>query len=427
VRLALISPKSMFHYLDEKLFCEGVAMADIAMQIGTPTYVYSADLIRQHANSYLSADPEAKFAYALKANQNIAILRLLCSTGIGADVTSGGELFLALKAGFDPQKIIYSGVGKRDDEIRMALDASISAIHVESSAELYVVESIAAEMGIIAKVGFRLNPNVSANTHPYISTGLLENKFGIPMAEGVGLIQHAANSPHLHPTGIAFHIGSQITENSSFVEAATIIADFAVEIRSAGIDLTYIDIGGGLGIDYAKAVSSDVTTGADLTQAIRDWVVQTGNPVRAAGFALKSEPGRSIVGEAGCLLTQVTFIKNNGEKQFAIVDSGMNDLIRPTLYNAEHPILTLIQSNSDKADCEVMDIVGPICESGDFLAKNRRLPHLERGDLLAIMNAGAYGFAMSSNYNGRLRAAEVLVDGKSWEIIRPRQQFADLL
>lgn len=413
----------MFHYSQKRLFCEAVDLAKIAAEVGTPTYVYSADLIRKNTRSYLTADPQANFAYALKANQNLEILKLLCTLGMGADVTSGGELFLALEAGFDPQKIIYSGVGKRDDEIRMALDAGISAIHVESTAELVVIESIAAEMGTVANVGFRLNPNVSADTHPYISTGLLEDKFGIPMSEGVSLIQHASSSDHLHPTGIAFHIGSQITEISSFIEAATIITDLAVEIRSAGIGLDYIDIGGGLGIDYAQAVTSAED---GMGQAIQAWVEQVGGPVRSAGFRLKAEPGRSIVGGAGCMLTEVTFTKNNGEKRFAIVDSGMNDLLRPTLYQAEHPILRLSQP-LDEGVSRMVDVVGPICESGDFLAKNRHLPDLKRGDLLAVMNAGAYGFAMSSNYNGRLRPAEILVDGSNWEVIRPRQQLTDLL
>ena len=411
----------MFHYFKDQLFCETVPLANIATEIGTPTYVYSAELIRKHANSYLTADSNAKFAYALKANQNIELLKLLCELGMGADVTSGGELFLALKAGFDPQKIIYSGVGKRDDEIRMALEAGISAIHVESSAELFVIEAIAAEMGICANVGFRLNPNVSADTHPYISTGLLENKFGIPLTEGVELIQYAAGSDSLHPTGIAFHIGSQIRDISSFVEAAHIITDLAIELRSAGIPLGYIDIGGGLGIDYAQGESIE----GIMSQAIKEWVTETSQPVKAAGFALKAEPGRSIVGGAGCLLTEVTFTKNNGEKRFVIVDSGMNDLIRPTLYEANHPILPLLKSSSP--DLQPADVVGPICESGDFMAKNRKLPQLRRGDQLAIMNAGAYGFAMSSNYNGRLKPAEVLIDGENWRVIRPRQQLKDLL
>ena len=411
----------MFHYFNDQLFCESISLEAIAEEIGTPTYVYSADLIRKHATSYLAADPEAKFAYALKANQNIEILRLLCDLGMGADVTSGGELFLALKAGFDPKNIIYSGVGKRDAEIRMALESGISAIHVESSAELFVVEAIAAELGICANVGFRLNPNVSADTHPYISTGLLENKFGIPLAEGVDLIRHAAGSESLNPIGVAFHIGSQITEISSFAEAASIITDLAVELRSSSIPLRYIDIGGGLGIDYAQGVSAE----KNMSNAIAKWVTQTGAAVKAAGFELKAEPGRSIVGGAGCLLTEVTFTKNNGEKHFVIIDGGMNDLIRPTLYEAYHPILPLNQpANQDQ---QLVDVVGPICESGDFMAKNRALPPLTRGDQLAIMNAGAYGFAMSSNYNGRLKPAEVLVEDDSWRIIRPRQQLEDLL
>lgn len=411
----------MFHYFDNNLFCEDVPLADIAAAAGTPVYVYSADLIRQHANSYLTADPEATFAYALKANQNIELLKLLCGLGLGADVTSGGELFLALKAGFDPQKIIYSGVGKRDDEIRMALEAGISAIHIESAAELFVVEAIAAEIGCCAAVGLRLNPNVSADTHPYIATGLLENKFGIPLAEGVELLRHAAGSDSLRPTGVAFHIGSQITEVASFVEAAHIITDLAVELRSAGVPLGYIDIGGGLGIDYTQGETAKDA----LPQAIQKWVKRVGEPVKAAGFAFKAEPGRSIVGGAGCLLTQVTFTKHNDKKRFVIVDSGMNDLIRPTLYTAHHPILPLTQAASPER--QTVDVVGPICESGDFLGKGRDLPPLERGDRLAVMNAGAYGFAMSSNYNGRLKPAEVLVERATWRTIRPRQSLEALL
>ena len=341
---------------------------------------------------------------------------------MGADVTSGGELFLALKAGFQPHQIIYSGVGKRNDELSMALDAKISAIHVESAAELQVIETLAADLNTVARVGFRLNPNVDADTHPYISTGLLENKFGIPLHEGVELIHYASRSPHLQPTGVAFHIGSQISEISPFVEAATIVTDVAVELRSAGIPLDYIDIGGGLAIDYHQTVATDQ---AENSRQIEEWVQRVGEPIRSNDFKLKGEPGRSIVGGAGCLLTQVTFTKRNGEKRFVIVDGGMNDLIRPTLYHAYHPILPINQG-SDSPTAKV-DVVGPICESGDFLAKDRQMPTVERGDLLAVMNAGAYGFAMSSNYNGRLRGAELLVDGDRWRVVRPRQSYDDLL
>ncbi len=414
----------MFHFVDDQLHCENVPLSKIQEEVGTPTYVYSADLIRQNVAAYKAADPDAIFAYALKANQNIEILKLIRSCGFGADVTSGGELYLALEAGFDPQKIIFSGVGKRDDEILMAFDAGISSIHVESTAEMGVIEKLAAERGIRAKVGVRLNPNVDAETHPYISTGLLENKFGVPIDAGMELIRYAHASSHLTPTGVAMHIGSQIRDISSFIEAANLVADVALELKSAGIELEYVDLGGGLGIDYQQAESDRVAP----TAAINAWVSQVGAPVRRAGLAVKAEPGRSIVGAAGALLSQITFTKNNGAKTFYIADAGMNDLIRPPLYSAHHPIVSVSLTGSDPADQELaVDVVGPICESSDFLGKNVQLPKLQRGALIAVMNAGAYSFAMSSNYNGRLRAAEVLVDGDSWRIIRPRQQYADLL
>ncbi len=414
----------MFKYVGNQLQCEGIPLSAIQKEVGTPTYVYSAGLIRQMMSAYQVADPNAVFAYALKANQNIEILKLIREAGFGADVTSGGELFLALEAGFDPEKIIFSGVGKRDDEILMAFNAGISAIHVESPAEMYVIEKLAAERGLRAKVGMRLNPNVDAETHPYISTGLLENKFGVPIDAGIKLIKYAAESPHLTPTGVAMHIGSQIREISSFVEAANLVTDVAVELKSAGIELNYIDLGGGLGINYQRGESNS----AEQIEAIQNWVTQVGEPARDAGFVVKAEPGRSVVGAAGALLSQITFSKNNGAKNFLIADAGMNDLIRPPLYSAHHPILPLsLARGGQSGPRSTVDVVGPICESSDFLAKNIQLPNMQRGDLIAVMNAGAYSFAMSSNYNGRLRPAEVLVDGDSWRVIRPRQQYADLL
>jgi len=394
-----------------------VSLTAIAAAVGTPVYVYSrADLIGR-ARAFLEAARSAAgdgalVCYAVKANANPALLRLLRETGLGADVTSGGELFLARHAGVEPDRIIYSGVGKRAEEIEEALVAGIRAIHIESEMELAAVAAAAARLGRVAPVGVRVNPNISAATHPYISTGLHSHKFGVPRERAVAILRAAAADPWLRPVGLAAHIGSQITDLDPFAQAARFLVSVADELADEGIRLEYLDCGGGLGIDYQGAAPG-----------LADWVRVIGPVIGAAGYGLVVEPGRSIVGRAGALLTRVVYTKQQGDKRFVIADAGMTDLIRPTLYQAHHPIVPVAPAAGE----EVVDVVGPICETSDFLARDRALPPLAAGDLLAVLHAGAYGFAMSSNYNGHLRPAEVLVEGDAFRVIRRRQTYADLI
>lgn len=411
-------PDSPFVYRDGELACEGVALSAVAATVETPVYVYShADLLAR-AGAVLSAAREATgdnalVCYAVKANGNPVLLRLLCEAGLGADVTSGGELFLALHAGIAPRRIIFSGVGKKATEIAAALQAGIRALHVESEMELAAVASVAERLGLVAPVGVRVNPNISAATHPYISTGLHGHKFGVPRDRAVAMLRQAASHRWLQPVGLATHIGSQITDLDPFVQSVDFLLELADEMGREGIRLEYVDAGGGLGIDYQGAAP-----------AAAEWVQTVGPRIAAAGYELVVEPGRSIVGRAGALLTRVVYTKAQGDKQFVIADAGMTDLIRPTLYQAHHPIAPVAERPGAPV---VVDLVGPICESSDFLARERLLPPLEPGDLLAVLHAGAYGYAMSSNYNGHLRPAEVLVEGDSFRVIRRRQTYDDLL
>lgn len=406
---------SFFTYHEGQLYGEEVALATIAAEVGTPVYVYSQQALYERARAYIQGPGQAH--YAIKANGNIHLLHLLASWGLGADVTSGGELFLAQQAGFAAAHIIFSGVGKTAVEIRQALAANIQAIHAESAEELFLIEQIAAEMGVIARLGLRLNPNINATTHPYISTGMSEHKFGIAISQGLELFHYAQQSPHLRPVGLAAHIGSQIRDLVPFAEAAELLVGIATELETAGIKFEYIDVGGGWGIDYQGVEAADLS--------ITTWIQSVAKPIVAAGYELVMEPGRSIVGPAGVLLTELIRTKQQGEKLFAIVDAGMSDLIRPTLYQAYHRIQPLTTSPSSAT--QPYDVVGPICETGDFLAKGRPLPELQEGELLAVMDVGAYGFAMSSNYNGRLRPAEVLIEKDRFKIIRHRQTVAHLL
>lgn len=411
-----------FSHKNNELCCEDVPLRVIAAEVGTPVYVYSRAMIRRRAQAYLDqvTDGRGLICYATKANSSPAILQELAALGLGADVTSGGELYLALRAGFAPHKIIYSGVGKRDDEIEMALEAGIRALNVESPAELDAVDKIAARFPDGAFIGVRINPNVAADTHPYIATGMHEHKFGVTVKEGFLLMNQAARSPNLMPWGIAAHIGSQIQDVSAFGESAQLLTKWGTRLRAGRIMIDYVDVGGGLGInDTSWSDPADV-------DRIRAWMDAVYPVVRKGSFTFIAEPGRSIVGPAGCLVTQVVFNKERDDKRFMIVDAAMNDLIRPTLYKADHPLLPVNDRSGAAIDPKPVDIVGPICESGDYLAKGLQLPRLERGDWVAIMNAGAYGYAMSSNYNGRLRPAEVLVDGKAWRVIRPRESLEDL-
>jgi diaminopimelate decarboxylase len=406
----------MFHYQQQTLFCENRSLAEIAAEIGTPVYIYSQAELVKRSNAYRSL-PGDLTCFAVKANGNPTLLRLLGTMGLGADVTSGGELFLAQHAGIPADRIIYSGVGKREDEIRLALESDIRALHVESEMELEVIAAVAQELAQQARISVCVNPDIPAETHPYDSTGRLEHKFGVPRDTAVALLRRAAEHPWLKPIGLAAHIGSQIASVAPYGHLAEFLVELADEVAQLGIKLAYIDVGGGLGINYEF---DDMPSIEDLTATIS-------SPVVEAGYGLVMEPGRSIVGPAGVLVTEVFFTKQQGGNNFLIVDSGMNDLIRPAMYKAFHPMLP-IEQPSDLTDESIsVDVVGSICETGDFLARKRMLPIMKAGDYLAIMQAGAYGFAMSSNYNGRLRAAEVLVHGDQFEVIRRRQSYDHLL
>lgn len=408
---------SPFHYHQNTLFCEEVPLTEIASAVQTPVYIYSQAELLRRANAYLTAaPPNSLVCYALKANGNPELLRLLASAGLGADVTSGGELFLARHAGFSPDKTLFSGVGKSRPEIEAALTAGIRALHVESEQELAVIAEVAAQLGRIAPIAVRVNPNVHADTHPHISTGEHIHKFGVTIEQAAAMLHLAATHPWLQPVGLAAHIGSQITDLAPFVESARFLVKAAQELSQAGIPLQYLDVGGGLGIDYAHHDAPNPG----------DWVTAVAQPVLAAGYQLVMEPGRSIVGPAGALLTQILYTKQQGGKTFLISDAGMTDLIRPALYSAHHPIQPVSQPPAD-APHNPVDIVGPVCESGDHLARQRPFPPTQPGDLLAVLQAGAYGFAMSSNYNGRVKAAEVLVNGRTFRVIRQRQSYAHLL
>lgn len=407
------SVADIFSSRDGALWCEETPLAALAAEVDTPCYVYSRAALLERARAFMAASGDALVCYAVKANGNPTIIRELAAVGLGADVTSGGELFLARHAGIDPAWIIYSGVGKRREEIAAALDAGIRALHVESEMELGVVAEEAERAGRVASIGVRVNPNISAETHPYISTGLHGHKFGVPRERAAAILRVAADHPWLRPVGVAAHIGSQIVDLDPFAQSVAFLLDFAEELRAAGIPLDYIDAGGGLGIDYTTAAPE-----------ISAWVRTVAGPIQAAGYRLVLEPGRSIVGPTGALLARVVYTKTQGQKRFVIVDAGMTDLIRPMLYQAHHPIVAVSERAGEP---EAVDVVGPVCETSDTLARDRVLPPLEAGDLIAVLHAGAYGFAMSSNYNGHLRPAEVLVDGPTFSVIRRRQEPTALL
>lgn len=427
-----------FHYHEHTLWCEGVSLAEIATAVGTPVYIYSQSELQQRASAFMTAisasDSEPPLAcYAVKANNNPAILRLLRDAGLGADVTSSGELYLALHAGVAPHKIIFSGVGKRRDEIEMALETGIRALHVESAMELEAIAAVATDRQQVARIGVRVNPDIHAETHPYMTTGEKWHKFGVAPETAVNLLHIAREHPWLQPIGLAAHIGSQITAVPPFVQSAQFLVQMADELAASGIRLEYVDVGGGLGIDYENwplpmGDADDLPLASpSQTPSIVDWVTAVAQPVLAAGYGVVMEPGRAIVGPTGCLLACVTYTKTQGGAQFAIVDAGMSDLIRPTLYNAYHPVAPVTLAAESLPVTLPYTVVGPICETGDWLAKDRNLPALRSGDLLAIMQAGAYGYAMASNYNGRLKPAEVLVNGDQFTIIRKRQDYTHLL
>ncbi|RJR16616.1 MAG: diaminopimelate decarboxylase [Nitrospiraceae bacterium] len=404
-----------FKYKNNELYAEEVPVSKIAEAVGTPVYIYSHNTLLSHFIAYRDAfdgQPHT-ICFALKANSNIAVLKLLANNGCGADVVSGGELHLALKAGIPPHKIVYAGVGKTELEIVQALKAGILMFNIESSDEMLAISEIAARMKKKAPIALRVNPDIDPETHPYISTGLKESKFGIPIEEALEHYRLAKKHPSLRILGIHKHIGSQITTIRPFVDALKKVILLAKTLRSHGIPIDYIDMGGGLGIPYRNEHPPHPS---ELSRAILPLM-------RGGNFNLILEPGRSIAGNAGILVTKALYLKKHPQKEFVIIDGGMNDLIRPSLYNAYHNVLPVKKNNRKKV---ISDLVGPICESGDFLAKNRELNRVNRGDLLAVMSAGAYGFTMSSNYNSRPRIAEVLVKGREFFVIRDRETYKDL-
>lgn len=405
-----------FNYRDRELYCEDVPVKEIARKVKTPFYLYSSATLIRHFNAFdkaFSGHPHL-ICFAVKANSNLAVLNLLGKLGAGADIVSGGELHRALKAGIQSDRIVYSGVGKTEKEIREAAKADILMFNVESMEELDAISRQARRLKCHARVSFRVNPDVDSNTHPYISTGLKKNKFGLPISQALEAYSVASNRDELDVVGIDCHIGSQLIRIEPFVDVMRRIKFLLKELEASGIRLKFIDMGGGLGIRYRDETppEPDVYAKALLSE------------VKDLPHCLIIEPGRSIVGNAGILVTKILYIKETEEKRFYIVDAAMNDLARPSLYEAYHEILPVIETDTH---LHLADIVGPICETGDFLARERPMPDLNRGSLLAVMSAGAYGFTMSSNYNSRPRVSEVMVKEDHFKLIRKRETYASLL
>jgi diaminopimelate decarboxylase len=404
-----------FNYRNDELFAEDVAVQDIVYKYGSPCYIYSRATLERHWNAFDRAFGEQPhlICYAVKANSNIAILNLLARLGSGFDIVSLGELERVITAGGDPKKIVFSGVGKREDEILAALKIGIRCFNIEVSGELDRINRLAGQLGVIAPVSFRVNPDVDAKTHPYISTGLKENKFGIDIQQALTEYRRAAAMPNISVIGIDCHIGSQLTETRPFLDALDKILDLVKALAAEGITLHHLDLGGGLGICYKNEQPPEP---AEYIEAILARLGKT-------DFEILLEPGRAIVGNAGILVTQVEYLKPTANKNFAVVDAAMNDLVRPSLYSAWQNIIPVnLKSNAAET---TWDIVGPVCETGDFLGKERPL-RIAEGDLLAIRSSGAYGFTMSSNYNSRPRLAELIVDGNNLHVIRERETIAQL-
>ncbi len=422
-----------FSYQNGSLYCEQVELATLAAAYGTPLYVYSAATILDHyqrLDAALAGVPH-EVAYAVKANSNLAVLRLLAKAGAGFDIVSGGELFRVIKAGGDPAHCTFAGVGKTREEITYALGQGIYSFNVESEEELRYLNVIAGELGLIAPVAVRVNPNVDAKTHKYISTGKSENKFGVDFDAIPGVYQRASQLPHIHLRGLQMHIGSQLTSIAPFIEAVEKVTPLAQQLKAChGIE--FWSIGGGIGIIYQESLASGAPAwwsqqalGGERPLTIAGYGAELVPRLGGLGLKILVEPGRFIVGNAGVLLTRCLYEKKGAAKTFKIVDAGMNDLIRPALYEGHHDIVPLRQPSSPET--VAVDVVGPICESGDFFCQNRELPDFQPGDLVALMSAGAYGFAMASNYNSRPLPAEILVSGADATCVRSRQTFEDLI
>jgi diaminopimelate decarboxylase len=406
------------------LCCDQIPMTKLAERYGTPLYTYSASTIRERMRAFQRAFRKTSHTvcYSIKASSNLAIMRLLGGMGCGFDVVSGGELARVLAVNARAaRRVVFSGVGKTREEMQAALKAGILLFNVESESELWALAECAAQLRKTARIAFRVNPDVPANTHPYISTGLHQHKFGVPIGEARALYAKASGTRHLKVAGVSVHIGSQITQVEPFTATMERVAALVRELREDGHEIDYVDAGGGLGIAYQNA---DLPDFAEYAARYADALLK---PLRALKVHLLLEPGRSIVGPAGALLTSVVYRKTNNSKKFLIVDAGMNDLLRPSLYNAFHEIVPVSVRGEDTGSRERVDVVGPVCETGDFFARDRELPIVDEGELLAVLDAGAYGMALASNYNTRPRPAEVLVDGKSVKVIRRRETVRDLL
>jgi len=410
-----------FEYRNGEMFAEGVALKRIAQEVGTPAYIYSLATLKRHFKVFDQAFAKARHivCFSVKANSNLALLRAFAKEGSGFDIVSEGELFRALKVGADPRKIVFSGVGKKRQEIEYALKSGILMFNVESEEELFALDEIAAGIGKKAPISLRVNPDVDPQTHPYISTGMKKAKFGVDIKKSLETYKKAVSLRNVDVVGVDCHIGSQLTSVTPFVDALAKVREYldrvlAGEMKREGAQIRYLDLGGGLGINYH-----------DETPPLPDeYAAAIIQGLQGLDVTLILEPGRVIVGNAGILLTEVQYLKETETKKFVIVDGGMNDLIRPALYGSYQAIQPVVQTNADKM---VADVVGPICESGDFFAKDREIARPKRGDLLAVMSAGAYGFTMASNYNSHPKPPEVLVDGDQYYIVRRRESLDDLI
>jgi diaminopimelate decarboxylase len=407
----------MFHYSQQDLYCEGVPLADIACKAGTPAYVYSSQAVLENYRAYDEAlgDLPHIVCYAVKANSTLAVLGLLARAGSGFDIVSAGELYRVVRAGGDPSKVVFSGVGKTADEVEYALEQGIHLFNCESEPELALIDALAARRGVRAGYAIRVNPDVDASTHPYISTGLREHKFGIDIVEAEAVYERTRALRNLVALGVSCHIGSQLMDTDPILAALDRVLALVARLRAKGFDIRHIDLGGGLGVAYQAH---------EQAPEIRAFIRQVCDSLQGSGLRVMLEPGRSIVGRAGVLLTRVLYRKRSAEKEFVVVDAAMNDLIRPSLYQSHHEIQPLRKTARPEI---VVDVVGPVCETGDFLARERRLANVAPGDYLAVCTAGAYGFVLSSNYNSRPRPPEILVEGGAFRTIRARETYADLV
>ena len=407
----------MFSYSQNDLYCEQTPLADLAARVGTPAYVYSSQSLLANYRAYDESFGELPHTvcYAVKANSSLAVLALLAKAGAGFDIVSGGELFRVLQAAGDPAKVVFSGVGKTAAEVEFALASGIHSFNCESEAELALIDAMAARRGVKAGFSIRVNPDVDAATHPYISTGPSKHKFGIAMAEAARVYEHARAYRNLAAEGVSCHIGSQLLDPSPILEAVDRVLALAAALRAQGDPINHVDLGGGLGVAYH---------GGEKAPAIGAFVESLQARLRDSGLSVMVEPGRSIAGPAGVLLTRVLYRKKNGAREFVVVDAAMNDLIRPALYHAHHEIIPVRKNGLPPV---TVDVVGPICETGDFLARDRQMANVMPGDFLAVCTAGAYGFVQASNYNSRPRAPEVLVEGGGYRVIRRRETYQDLV